>query len=92
MMDSGTSERKGGSASSPPQQMTEKARKLTEGIQEIMTVFQSACKEARKGDIGSLVEQVVHMLKDLKDEFNATSPASPIPVSISCQLITDNNV
>lgn len=83
-MDSGFSEMKGRSASPQPPPMTDKARKLTEDIQEIMTKFQLACKEARTSDIGLLVEQAVQMLKDLKDEFDATSPASPIPVRILC--------
>ncbi|XP_031391626.1 transcription factor VOZ1-like isoform X1 [Punica granatum] len=89
-MDSSNIERNGVSESPlQPQQMTEKARKLTEDIQEIMTGFQSACKEARTSDISSMVEQVVRLLKDLKDEFSATSPASPIPVDSFGSLSDD---
>ncbi|KAK4796289.1 hypothetical protein SAY86_028615 [Trapa natans] len=76
-MDSGTPNRKGGLASPQPQQMTDKARKLIQDIQGIMTRFQLACKEGRTGDVSFIAQQALQVLKDLQDEFNTPSPASP---------------
>ncbi|XP_048127027.1 transcription factor VOZ1-like isoform X3 [Rhodamnia argentea] len=62
------------------QQLSEKARKLIDDIQEIMKEFQLAWKRGRTGDTSVMVEQVLQSFSDLKAEINASSPASPIPV------------
>ncbi|KAI3439873.1 uncharacterized protein J3R85_004291 [Psidium guajava] len=62
------------------QQLSEKARKLIDDIQEIMKEFQLAWKRGQTADTSVLVEQVLQSFSDLKAEINASSPASPIPV------------
>lgn len=66
--------------------MSEKARKLTDDIQLIMAKFYVACKDGRTTDVSVLMENVLQLLQELKDEFSKSSQTSPLQVLAFCIL------